>query len=113
MRHSDIYLLDMLLAARDAVKFTAGLTYAEFERHQMAQSAVLKAVETIGEAASHVNAATQDKLPQIPWKRIIGMRNRLVHEYFDVNLRIVWETVQQDILLLISQLETRIPPEAE
>lgn len=113
MRHSDAYLLDMLVAAQDAVEFAAGLTYAEFERHRMAQFAVLKAVETIGEAASHVGAATRDELHEIPWKKIISMRNRLVHGYFEVNLERVWETVQQDIPLLISQLEPRIPPEAE
>lgn len=59
MRRDDVLLLDMLLAARDAVGFAAGMTFATFERNRMAQLAILKAVETVGEAASRVGADTR------------------------------------------------------
>ena len=113
MRRDDVLLLDMLLAAREAVGFAEGLTFATFERNRMAQLAILKAVETVGEAASRVDADTRAAHPEIPWADIVGMRNRLVHEYFQINLARVWETVEQDIPRLIPQLERLVPPEAE
>ena len=103
----------MLLLAREAVEFGSGQTFAEFERDRIAQLAVLKAVEIVGEAASRVSADTQEAHPGIPWPRVIGMRNRLVHAYFEVNLERVWDTVQRDIPALISQFEPLVPPEAE
>ena len=66
MRPDDACLLDMLLAARDAVDFAAGRTFAEFETDRIAQLAILKAVETVGEAASRVSAGTQEAHPEIP-----------------------------------------------
>ena len=77
----------------------------------MHQHAVLKAVELIGEAAANVSPETRHSHNEIPWKEIIGMRNRLVHAYFDVNLVRVWETVQQDIPRLVSLLDPLVPPE--
>ena len=101
MRHDDAYVLDMLLAAREATAFAANLNFDEFERHRMAQLAILKSIEVIGEAASHVSSGCWESHPEIPWSRIVGMRNRLVHGYFNVNLERVWETVRQDIPRLI------------
>ncbi len=113
MRRDHVLLLDMLLAARDAVEFADGLTLETFERNRMAQRAVLKSVEIVGEAASRVGPETRAAHPEIPWTAIVGMRNRLVHEYSSVNLKRVWEVVQRDIPHLIPQLETLVPPEAE
>ena len=112
MRHDDAYVLDMLLAAREATAFAADLNIDEFERHRMAQLAILKSIEVIGEAASHVSPGYRESHPEIPWSRIVGMRNRLVHGFFNVNLERVWETVRQDIPRLIRQLEPLIPPES-
>ncbi len=112
-RDDDAYLLDMLLAAREAAAFADGLTFAELQRDRMAQRAILKTGETVGEAASRVGAETKNAHPEIPWSKIVGMRNRLVHEYFRVNLARVWETVERDIPRLIPRLERLVPPEAE
>ena len=79
----------------------------------MTQLAILKAVEIVDEAASRVSTATKEAHPEIPWPEIIGLRNRLLHAYFEVNLKRVWETVQRDIPYLISQLEPLTPPETE
>ena len=103
-------LLDMLLAARDALEFAAGLTFSQFEQSRLHQHAVVKAVENIGEAASRVSAETRQAHPAIPWPQIIGMRNRLVHAYFDINLDILWQVVQDDLPALIAQLEPLVPP---
>lgn len=113
MRRDDAYLLDMLLAGRDAVEFSTGLTFREFERSRLHQNAVLKAIETVGEAGARISQETGKAHPEIPWNQIIGMRNRLVHAYFDINLRRVWETVQRDLPRLIALLEPLLPPERD
>ena len=112
MRRDDAsYLLDMLVAARDAVAFADGLLYAEFARDRRNQFAILKSVEIVGEAASRLSAETRELHPDIPWREIVGMRNRLVHAYFDIDLRLVWDTVNSDLPDLITQLEPLVPPE--
>lgn len=113
MRRDEILLLDMLLAAREASEMAEQLTFATFGQNRMAQLAILKAVETVGEAASRVSAETRVANPEIPWTEIVGMRHRLVHEYFNVNLTRVWETVNEDIPRLILHLERLVPPESE
>lgn len=105
------YLLDMLLAARDAVHFATGLTYGQFEQSRLHQNAILKAIEIIGEAASRISSATKHAHTDIPWPEIIGIRNRLVHAYFEVNLKRVWDTVQHDLPRLITLIEPLVPPE--
>ncbi|MDE0335875.1 MAG: DUF86 domain-containing protein [Defluviicoccus sp.] len=112
MRRDDAsFLLDMLVAARDAVAFAAGLSFSEFARDQRTQLAILKSVEIVGEAASRVSADTVQGNPSIPWREIVGMRNRLVHAYFEIDLRLVWDTVVDDLPALISQLEPLVPPD--
>ena len=111
MRHDDALLLDMLLAAREAAELASGVTFDSFEKNRALQLAIMKAVEIVGEAASRVSADTRAMHSEIPWSGIIGMRNRLVHGYFDVNLARVWETVAQDIPRLIAQLEPLVSEE--
>ncbi len=111
MRRDEAFLLDMLLAARDAVAFVAGLTLQQFERNRLHQHAVLKAIEIVGEAASRIGPDTRRAHPEIPWPELIGMRNRLVHAYFDIDVGIVWDTVQNNLPALIARLEPLVPPE--
>ena len=110
MRGDDAYLLDMLLSARDAREFAAELTFEKFEHEKLHQHAIIKAIEIIGEAANRVGADTRQLHPEIPWHDIIGMRNRLVHAYFEVDVELLWETVQRDIPELISLIEPLVPP---
>ena len=86
MERDGAYLLDMLLAARDAVEFAGRVTYSQFENSRLHQNAILKAVEIVGEAASHVSSSMRESQPDIPWREIVGMRNRLVRVYFDVDI---------------------------
>ena len=109
MQRDDAYFLDMLLAAHDAMAFTSSLTFLEFETSRLHQNAVVKAIEIIGEAASRVSKNMQSVHPQIPWAEIIGMRNRLVHGYGDIQLDVVWQTVQDDLPNLVAQLEPLVP----
>ena len=110
MRRDDgAYLLDWMVAARDAVDFADGLSYDEYPGDRRHQLAILKAVEIVGEAAPRVSAETRKLHPDVPWREIVGMRNRLVHVYFDVDLRLVWETVRGNLPSLITQLERLVP----
>ena len=111
MRDENALLLDMLLAAREAQEIAHGATISDFRRNRILQLAILKAVEIVGEAASRISANTREQNPDIPWSDIVGMRNRLVHGYFEVNLARVWETVGQDIPRLIAQLERLVSEE--
>ena len=113
MRRDDAWLLDMLLAARNAVGFAAPLTFSEFEGDRLHQLAILKSIETIGEAASRVSEETRAGHPDIPWTEIIRMRSRLVYACFASQLDIVWQTVRNDLPPLIAELEPLIPPEPE
>jgi len=85
------WLLDMLLSAQDAEKFTHGMNKAEFLDSDLHQSAVIRALEVLGEAAGRVSRETVNALPEIPWQDVTGMRHRLIHDYFDVDLELVWE----------------------
>ena len=111
MRHENALLLDMLMAAREAQDMARGATLSDFRQNRTLQLAIVKAVEIVGEAASRVGADTKQAHPDIPWAEIVGMRNRLVHGYFDINLVRVWETVEQDIPRLIAQLEGLVSEE--
>jgi len=109
MRDNTAYLLDMLLWAREAVDLTEGLSFEAFQRNRTLQLAVLKTLETVGEAAAQVSPEVRRTHAEIPWSRIIGMRNRLVHGYFDINLSRVWETARRDVPNLVNQLEHIVP----
>ena len=113
MRRDDAYLLDMLVAARKAVTFTEELTYTQFEQSDLHQNAVLKVLEIVGEGASHVSEDARKAYPEISWPHIVGLRNRIVHGYFEIDFEIVWKIVQEDLPPLIEQLELLVSSEPE
>jgi uncharacterized protein with HEPN domain len=113
MQRDEAFLLDILIAARRAVRFLEGMTWEAFEQSELHQNAVMRPLEIIGEAARRVSQDTRDAYPDIPWDQMIGMRNRLIHEYFRVNLATVWETVQDELPPLIALMEPLAPPEQE
>jgi uncharacterized protein with HEPN domain len=114
MREDKLLLLDILFAAQDIREFIGTSSEEEFSQDRMLQSAVIRQLEIIGEAARYVTQPTKDIYPQIPWHMIMGMRNRLIHAYFEIRLDLVWETTQNDIPILIKQLEEiTAPPDKE
>lgn len=108
-RDQAAYVLDMLVAARDAVEFAKELSFESFTMDRRTQLSVVKSIEIIGEAASRIDQEIRQQHSAIPWEDIVGMRNRLVHGYFDIDLRLVWDTVQDDIPNLIARLEPMVP----
>jgi uncharacterized protein with HEPN domain len=105
------YLLDMLLAARDAESVVVDLTREQFEHNRTAQLAAAHALQIIGEAAGRVSRQTQEQHPEIPWRQMIGMRNRLVHDYGRIDLDILWDAIQRHVPELVAGLRPLIPPE--
>ena len=98
-------------AAHEAVSFAQGRTRASLDTDRQLVLALVKAVEIVGEAAHQVSQQTRERLPEMPWDDIIGMRHRLVHAYFDIDLDVLWRTVQEDLPALMSTLRPRVPPE--
>ena len=113
MWRDDAYLLDMLLAARDVAECTRGQDWAHFAQDKVLQNAVMHLMQIIGEAARKVSTEYRQAHPQVPWAELIGMRHRLVHEYFRIIPEKVWEVVERDIGPLIEALEPLIPPSPE
>ncbi|MDO8126837.1 MAG: DUF86 domain-containing protein [Candidatus Brocadiales bacterium] len=110
MWRDESYLLDILIAARRSKEFITGITWKDFAQSKLHQDAVIKTLEIIGEAAGKISQETRHAHPEIPWNELIGMRNRLIHEYFRIDLEKVWDTVQNDIPSLITLVEPLVPP---
>lgn len=96
----------MIEAAEDALRFIANRPRADLDSDRMLLFALVRAVEIIGEAASKVSEQTRSAHTEIPWKAIIGMRNRLIHAYFDIDADILWVAVTAEIPALLAQLRT-------
>lgn len=110
MRRDDaIRLRHMLDAAQEAMTFAQRRSRADLDTDRQLVLSLVKDVEIIGEAAYQLSQETRESLPEIPWEDIIGMRHRLVHAYFDINLDILWRTVQEDLPALASTLRQKMP----
>ncbi|MCK4282877.1 MAG: DUF86 domain-containing protein [Candidatus Brocadiae bacterium] len=106
MKNEDrIRLQHMLDAARDALSFAEGRVREDLEADRQLALAVVKCVEIIGEAASQVSPETQGELPELPWPKMVAMRHRLVHTYYDINLDVVWSTLGEDLPPLVETLQ--------
>lgn len=104
-------VLDMILAARDALSFLEGLNEADFLASRLHQYAMIWALKIIGEAAGKISPMLRAATPDIPWLEITGMRHRLIHDYRDVQLEVVWFAVTEKLGPLIVKLEPLIVDE--
>jgi len=103
-----VRLQHMLDAAREALSFCDGRTEGDLRRDRMFMLAVVKEIEIIGEAASQIPETSTKALPQLPWPKIIAMRNRLIHAYANVDPSIVWETLTGALPALVRELENAL-----
>ena len=101
-----VRLLHMLQAAQQALEFAAGRERASLDQDAMFRRAVINCLQEIGEAAVRVTEDTRRRCPSLPWNQIVGMRNRLVHVYFAINLDLVWEALVRDLDPLVRELQT-------
>jgi uncharacterized protein with HEPN domain len=99
------YLNDMLENAEKALSFVAGMDFDDFQKDDKAVYAVIRAFEIIGEAARQVPENVREANSEIPWREITGMRNKLTHEYFGVNTKVVWRTVKEDLPIIIPAIK--------
>ena len=95
----------MLDAAEKAVQITSGVSFDEFIEDEVLSNAIVRLLSVIGEAASRVNKSTQSVYPQIEWPIIVGMRNKLIHAYFNIDYEIVWETLTHNLPSFIVEIK--------
>jgi uncharacterized protein with HEPN domain len=100
-----IRMQHILDEAGEACKYLEDISFDEFTRDGKTVRAVIRAIEVIGEATSRISPEFRKEHPDVPWQKIISMRNRLIHVYFDVDYRIVWQTVKENLPPLIEQLK--------
>ncbi len=99
------YLLDILEAARLALRYVSGKRLEEFLADSECQDAVIRRLEIIGEASRRLSEETRAALPGLPWHDMLGMRNILIHEYDNVDLVMVWHTIHTDLPILVSAIQ--------
>jgi uncharacterized protein with HEPN domain len=101
------YLQHILDAIDRATSYVSGMDLKTFEQDTRTQDAVIRSIEIVGEAANKTRLADPEfaaRFPSVPWALMYGMRNRIVHDYFEVDLEIVWQTVQHDLPVLHRQI---------
>jgi len=105
-RDYKVYLEDILEAAARINTYTSGLSKDQFKADDKTLDAVIRNLEVIGEAAKKVPNGVRKKAPDVDWKRIAGLSDILIHEYFGVDPEIVWDIVQNKLAALESQIKT-------
>lgn len=113
MERDNQSLLDMLQSAQIIINYLAGRSQHELTTNLQLQDAVIHRLMIIDEASKRISEPTRQTLTTIPWTAISGMRNRLVHEYDEVDLDIIWDTIFNSLPILILELEKIISPDEE
>lgn len=97
MKDDRTYLRHILEALTDVSAFLDGMMFAEFKEDQKTINAVIRSLEIVGEATTHLSDRFRNEYPDFPYREIVSMRNKLIHEYFGVKKDVVWKTCQEDI----------------
>jgi len=91
------YLNDILSSINEVESFIEGMTYKDFFKDRKTKNAVIRSIEVIGEATKQIPKSVRDKNRSIPWKKMAGMRDKVIHEYFGVDYETVWKTAKKQI----------------
>ncbi len=106
-RSPEMYLEDIRNAISKIEKYTKGMSFDDFKKDEKTADAVIRSLEVIGEAVNNLSDNFKKKNSDIPWRYIVSMRNKMIHEYFGVDLDIVWKTIQEDIKDFKNKIEER------
>lgn len=96
-RSPKVYLDDILEAIAKIESYTSGMNFDSFSANDLVIDAVIRNIEVIGEAANKLSEEIKEQHSQVPWQQIIGTRNKVAHEYFGVDLQIIWHTLQEEL----------------
>ena len=99
-----LYILHIIEAIERIESYVVGLDFSSFDRNTMAHTAVIRELEVIGEATKNLSEEFKNSHANIKWPEIIGMRNKLIHEYFDIDTELVWQTIVKDLPELKKEL---------
>jgi uncharacterized protein with HEPN domain len=102
------YFIDMIECLRDIITFTENTTLADFEKDKMRKLAVERQLEVLGQAAGGISKVTQDMLDFLPWSRMIGLRNKLAHDYGEILVKRIWDISRNSIPELLVEI-SKVP----
>jgi uncharacterized protein with HEPN domain len=99
------YINDLIESCEDILSFTKGLSYSDFVSDKRTVNAVIRSLEVIGEATKNLPISFRNKYPNIPWKQMAGMRDKLIHEYFGIDKQMVWQSIEKHIPYILPLLK--------
>ena len=107
-KNDSVRIRHILDAAREAISFSDNRSRTDLDTDRKLNLSLVRLLEIIGEAARGISEEFRQNHPDLPWKKMVGMRDRLIHGYFDVNLDVVWETITEDLPDIVAQLEKMV-----
>jgi len=102
-------LIDILNACESIERYVENKTFNDFDKDEMLQDAVIRKIEILGEASNRISEKTKERFPDLPWDKMRGMRNILIHMYDELDLNIIWDTISKDIPNLQTNLKKILP----
>ena len=109
MKKDHVVYLKHILDAIDRIEeYTRGVGYEDFMRTNLVQAGVIREIEIIGEATKRLTQGFKERYSDIPWKQIAGMRDKLIHDYFGIDMDAVWDTTERDIPILKGKIVSQI-----
>lgn len=105
MSNDRAFLLHIRDALREVLTFIEGESYESFLANRMVQNAVMRSFEVVGEAARRVSPEFRQTHPEVPWRLMSDFRNKLIHDYFGLDLEVIWKTATEDAPVLLAQVE--------